>query len=49
MIRINPEIIDMAPAIKMDLGRQVERSPFKPQGICLRSSGAIQADSKQAG
>ena len=40
MIRINPEIIDVAPAIKMDLGRRVERSPFKPQGTLPRSSGA---------
>lgn len=47
MICINPEVIDMTPAIKMDLGRQVERSPFKPQGTSLRSSGALQAERKQ--
>lgn len=49
MICINPEIIDVAPAIKMDLGRQVERSSFKPQGTYLRSSGALRAASKQQG
>lgn len=47
MIRINPEIIDVAPAIEMDLGRQAERSPFKSQGTSQRSSGALQAASKQ--
>ena len=46
MICINPEIIDVAPAIKMDLRKQADRSPIKPQGTSLGSSGALQANSR---
>lgn len=49
MIRINPEIIHMAPAIKMDLGKQVEGSPFKCQDTSLQRSGAFLVESKQQG
>lgn len=49
MICINPEIIHVAPAIKMDLGKEVEGSPFKCQHTSLRSSGALQVESKQRG
>lgn len=49
MICINPEIIDVTPTIEMDLGRKVGGSPFKPQGLSMRSSAALQADSKQQG
>lgn len=47
MICINPEIIYMAPAVKVDLGKEVERSPFKPQYISRSSSEVFQADSMQ--
>lgn len=49
MIRINPEIIHVAPAVKMDLGKQEERSPFKSQDTSPRSSGALRVESKQQG
>lgn len=49
VICINPEIIHVAPAIKMDLGKQEEWSPFKCQHTSLRSSGALRVESKPQG